>query len=83
ITFVTMADEWHLRKIEGLIGQSLPKVDWPKGVDRPETLHDEKQTMLREIDQQRRKENPEFKGAFHEKRAVKKPSANKRPKRRK
>ncbi|MCE2847149.1 MAG: DEAD/DEAH box helicase [Sphingobacteriales bacterium] len=83
ITFVTMADEWHLRKIEGLIGQSLPKNDWPQGIGRPETLYEEKQAMLREIDQQRRKENPKFKGAFHEKRAVKKPTATKRPKRRK
>ena len=82
ITFVTMADEWHLHKIEGLIGQSIQKNEWPRGIDRPETLYEEKQAMLREIDQQRRKENPEFKGAFHEKRAVKKPAANKRPKRR-
>lgn len=82
ITFVTMADEWHLHKIEGLIGQSIQKNEWPRGIDRPETLYEEKQAMLREIDQQRRKENPEFKGAFHEKRAVKKPPANKRPKRR-
>jgi ATP-dependent RNA helicase RhlE len=82
ITFVTMADEWHLHKIEGLIGQSIQKNEWPQGIDRPETLYEEKQAMLREIDQQRRKENPEFKGAFHEKRAVKKPAANKRPKRR-
>jgi ATP-dependent RNA helicase RhlE len=36
------------------------------------TPFEEKQAQAREIDMQKRKENPEFKGAFHEKKAANK-----------
>jgi ATP-dependent RNA helicase RhlE len=39
----------------------------PEAVEIPETPFEEKQEMLREIDEQRKKEDPNFKGAFHEK----------------
>jgi ATP-dependent RNA helicase RhlE len=67
ITFVTMADEYHLGKIEKLIGQKVKQLKVPKDVFIEETSYEEKQVMLREIDAQKRKENPDFKGAFHEK----------------
>jgi ATP-dependent RNA helicase RhlE len=67
ITFVTMADEYHLHKIEKLIGQKITEKKIPAGVDIVETVFEERQEMLREIDRQKRKENPDFTGAFHDK----------------
>lgn len=39
----------------------------PKNVIVVETEFDKQQLMLREIDGQKRKENPDFQRAFHEK----------------
>lgn len=71
ITFVTMADEYHIAKIEKIIRLTIPRASIPESVEIPETPFEEKQEMLREIDNQRRKENPDFKGAFHEKKIKK------------
>jgi ATP-dependent RNA helicase RhlE len=70
ITFVTMAEEYHVRKIEAIIRMPIPQRLIPKEVDQPETPFDEQQNMLREIDEQRRRDDPTFKGAFHEKKNV-------------
>lgn len=67
ITFMTMADEWHIRKIEEIIRMEIPRAEIPEGVEIPATPKEELINMLREIDNQKRKDNPEFKGAFHEK----------------
>ena len=67
ITFVNEADEYHLAQIEKLIGQKIPELKVPRNVDMVATMYDEQQEMLKEIDRQKRKENPDFKGAFHEK----------------
>lgn len=71
ITFVHMADEYHLHKIEKLIKQSIPKRELPADLEVVPTMFEEKQEMLKEIDRQKRKENPEFSGAFHEKKSEK------------
>ena len=42
---------------------------FPKEVEVAKTPFVEKQEMLREIDKQKRKEDPGFKGAFHEKKS--------------
>lgn len=67
ITLATEADRYHVKKIEELIRQSLPVFPVPQEVKMEETPYEEKQQMAREIDEQRRKENPEYKGAFHQK----------------
>lgn len=67
ITFVAMSDEYHIAKIEKIIRMTIPRTPMPSNVDVPETPFEEKQEMLRELDNQRRKEDPNFKGAFHEK----------------
>lgn len=81
ITFVTMADEYHLHKIGKLIKQTIPQLPMPKEVEVYDTPFEERQEMLREIDRQKRKENPEFSGAFHEKKkpAPAKKTASKKP----
>lgn len=65
ITFVTPAEAYHLNKIEKLIRESIPIKDLPQDVEVPRTSFEEKQSMAREMDDQRRKEDPDFMGAFH------------------
>jgi len=67
ITFCTEAEHYYVKKIEKLIRQPIPKAELPAAVFVEETPFAERQAMAREIDLQKRKENPEFKGAFHEK----------------
>ncbi len=67
ITFVTLPELYHVEKIEAIIRMKVPRQPIPEGVFQPETPFEEQQEMLREVDEQRRKEDPTFKGAFHEK----------------
>ncbi|KAA6440259.1 DEAD/DEAH box helicase [Dyadobacter flavalbus] len=67
ITFITMADEYHILKIEKMIRMTIPRKELPEDVEIAPTPHNERQDMLREIDNQKRKEDPTFLGAFHEK----------------
>lgn len=67
ITFVNDAEKWHVRKIEKLIAMRVPVIDIPEAVKVEETPFEERQTILREVDNQKKKDNPSFKGAFHEK----------------
>jgi ATP-dependent RNA helicase RhlE len=69
-TFCTPAEEYYLRKIEKLIRQSIPVFDVPADVFIEQTSFEERQEQAKEIDLQKRKENPEFKGAFHEKKTL-------------
>ena len=67
ITFSTPGDEFYLEKIEKLIRQKITVKEIPEGVFVDDTGYDERQAIAKEIDLQKRKEDPEFKGAFHEK----------------
>ena len=88
ITFYNEAEKYYIHKIEKLIRQQIPEVPLPKEVFVEETPYEEKQSIAREIDTQKRKENPDFKGAFHEKKKSfsnnpkKSSKKNNRPKRR-
>lgn len=66
ITFMTEADEYHIKKIETLIRFEIPRKSLPDITIVP-TSFEEKQEMAREIDAQKRRDDPNFKGAFHEK----------------
>ncbi len=70
ITFCNPAEEYYLRKIEKLIRQSIPVKAIPDGVFIEATAYDEKQEQDKEIDMQKRREDPDFKGAFHEKKTL-------------
>jgi ATP-dependent RNA helicase RhlE len=52
----------------------IPRAELPEEVEIASTPHDERQDMLREIDNQKRKEDPTFLGAFHEKKHTFRPS---------
>lgn len=67
ITFANEVEMIHISRIEALIRQPIPKQPIPKNVTIEETPFEEKQLIAREIDLIKRKENPDFKGAFHEK----------------
>jgi ATP-dependent RNA helicase RhlE len=67
ITFMTMAEAYHIQKIEAIIRQTIPRKKLPAGLDIEETPFEEKQVMKLEIDGQKRKADPEYKGAFHDK----------------
>lgn len=66
-TFANPAEEYHVGKIEELIRKKVPVHPIPPEVAIEPTPFEEKQLIDREIDHQRRKENPDFKGAFHDK----------------
>lgn len=67
ISFMDFSEEYHIGKIEKLIKQKIERKPFPEGVDQYVTPKEETQNMNREVDRQKRLENPEFKGAFHEK----------------
>jgi ATP-dependent RNA helicase RhlE len=70
ITFCSPSEEYYTRKIEKLIRQSIPVKTIPDGVFVETTGYEEKQEQDKEIDMQKRREDPDFKGAFHEKKTV-------------
>ncbi len=78
ITFLTAPEEYHVQKIEKIIRMTIPRKPLPPQIEIIETPFDEQQAMLREIDEQRRKDDPTFLGAFHEKKAKNLPTG-KRP----
>jgi ATP-dependent RNA helicase RhlE len=67
LTLCTDAEKYYIEKIEKLIRQQIPVVPLPPEVFVEETPYEEKQAINRAIDDQKRREDPDFKGAFHEK----------------
>lgn len=67
ITMGTKAELYYILKIEKLIRTSIPKKHLPEEVKIEPTPFEESQQIARDIDYQKRKEDPTFKGAFHEK----------------
>jgi ATP-dependent RNA helicase RhlE len=66
ITFVNPAEEYYIDKIEKLIRSKIPKKELPAGIEIIETPYEEGQDIARAIDDQRKREDPTFRGAFHE-----------------
>lgn len=67
ISFMDVSEKYHVKKIEQLIKQHIERKPLPENVQVFETPKPEFQEQMREIDRQKRLEDPEFKGAFHEK----------------
>lgn len=67
ITFCIPSEKYHLKKIEDLIQKKIDVRNIPEEVVIEETPVEERQMIAKEIDNQRKKEDPNFKGAFHEK----------------
>lgn len=71
ITMVTPSEAYHIPRIQKLIRERIPVGKIPTGVLIEETPAEERKTMDREIDRQRRLDDPTFQGAFHEKKSRK------------
>lgn len=67
ITLVTKPEEYHIQKIEKLIREKITVKELPSDLDIAKTSFEEAQAMAREIDDQKKKDDPKFKGAFHDK----------------
>jgi ATP-dependent RNA helicase RhlE len=66
ITFVTPPDEYHIDRIESIIKEKISVRKLPEEVVVENTPKDEAQLMNKEIDRQKRRNDPTFLGAFHE-----------------
>ena len=66
ITFVNEAELYHIKKIEALMREKIHVSKFPEGVEVEETPLEESKQIAKEIDRQKRYEDPEFRGAFHE-----------------
>ena len=70
ITFYNEAEKYYIDKIEKLIRQPIPLKKLPEDVFVEVTPFDEQQAMAMEVDMQKRKDDPDFKGAFHDKKKI-------------
>jgi ATP-dependent RNA helicase RhlE len=71
ITFANKAELFHISKIEKIIRMTIPVKQIPKEVHIEETDFEEGQNIDRELDNMKKKADPTFKGAFHEKKIQK------------
>ncbi|GAB4107682.1 DEAD/DEAH box helicase [Echinicola sediminis] len=78
-TFINPAEEYHFNRIEEIIRMEVQENPIPEEVKVTDTPFAEKQAYAREIDGQKKKEDPDFKGAFHEKKARKTPNPHYNP----
>ena len=69
ISFIGPEEDYHLDNIEQLIRMKIEERQLPESIDIIPLSKPEKQVIDREIDRQKRLADPEFKGAFHEKKA--------------
>jgi ATP-dependent RNA helicase RhlE len=72
ITFSTEAEFFHVERIEKLIQKKIPRKKLPPDLVIEETPFQEAQEIAREIDWQKKKEDPEFMGAFHDRKGKRK-----------
>ena len=66
ISFMNKAERYHVKKIEKLIRTPIEKRPLPFEIPEFPTLRGENKSMELEIDFQKKRENPDYKGAFHE-----------------
>ena len=67
ITLVNAAESYHIGKIQKFIRGKIPMKDLPSAIEIEETPYGEQQDMARAIDEQKKRDDPTFMGAFHEK----------------
>ena len=74
ITMIDPSERAALQRIEGLLGTTLSISPLPEDIAVEPTPKWEAQAMARAVDREKRKADPNFKGAFHEKK--RKPSSS-------
>ncbi|MFY0651382.1 MAG: DEAD/DEAH box helicase [Cyclobacteriaceae bacterium] len=78
LTFANEAELFHVGQIEKLTNKKITLEKLPEKVIIEKTPFEEKQSMLREIDYRRKKEDPDYQGAFHDKKKNKLKNTKKR-----
>ena len=73
ITFANPAERQHIERIEELIRQSIPLLPLPPEVEVTETPFIEGQEHARTLDEQKKRADPDYQGAFHERKEWIKP----------
>lgn len=76
ISFVNDAEKYHIKNIEKVISMKIPVRETPEELEIFETDKTEGYDIAKEIDFWRRREDPTFKGAFHDR----KPKSEKKKK---
>lgn len=66
ISFANKAEEMQLKKIEEVINETIPVVPFPENVSNPPTPKEEMIAIARKLDDFKKREDPTFKGAFHD-----------------
>lgn len=79
ISFINEADEIHLTEIEKLIKNKITEKPLPKEVDIATTPKEEQRQIAIEIDKIKRATDPDYKGAFHDKKRKPESSARRKP----
>lgn len=67
ISFANKLDLYHYTKIQKRIRMEIPRFPLPEGVIIGDDIEFERKDMERELDDLRKKDDPTFQGAFHEK----------------
>jgi ATP-dependent RNA helicase RhlE len=82
ISFCNKAELMHLERYQNKVKFQVCLVEWPKQVSISPLPKEELIEIEREVDKIKRKENPDFQGAFHEKKKfIPKPVLKKKKKR--
>ncbi|MFT6745706.1 MAG: ATP-dependent RNA helicase RhlE [Glaciecola sp.] len=66
ITFTSPVEEFHAVKIEAMIGKEIPLLPIPDEVEVCITSPAEARNYARELDRLKKKEDPSYQGAFHQ-----------------
>ncbi len=67
ISLIDPSEEYHLEGVEKIIRMQIEEQELPSDFEIVETSKQERINQEREIDRQKRLDDPTFKGAFHEK----------------
>lgn len=70
ISLVNKAEEYHLARIEELIGKEVTEIKLPANIAAQPFLPEEEQQIDRELDLQKQKDDPSYRGAFHYKKTA-------------
>lgn len=73
ISLVNRAEEYHLSRIEELIDQRVVEIPLPEEIYIQPYLPGEEKEIARELDMQKQRDDPEYQGAFHERKSKKNP----------
>jgi ATP-dependent RNA helicase RhlE len=69
ISLISPVEEFHLKKLEAMINHKIQELSIPEDIEIVKTNDEELKAQKREIDRLRKKEDPEYQGAFHERKS--------------